>query len=87
MDVMNEKPRPMNESILTPSFLKRIGIGGLSIGVTTMIAFMIGYQGGNAVLQVQWRSEHYVRRVLCMGLTVKKINRLFSQTVSLTTFT
>ena len=50
MDVMNEKPRPMNESILTPSFLKRIGIGGLSIGVTTMIAFMIGYQGGNAVL-------------------------------------
>ena len=50
MDVMNEKPRPMNESILTPSFLKRIGIGGLSIGVTTMIAFMVGYKGGNAVL-------------------------------------
>ena len=50
MDVIMRKPRPMNESILTPSFLKRIGIGGLSIGVTTMIAFMIGYQGGNAVL-------------------------------------
>ena len=49
-DVMDEKPRPMNESILTKDFLIKVGTEGLSIGVTTMIAFLIGYQGGNAVL-------------------------------------
>lgn len=49
-DVMNEKPRPMNESILTRDFLAKIGVEGLSIGVTTMIAFLIGYRGGNATL-------------------------------------
>lgn len=49
-DVMNEKPRPMNESILTRDFLVKIGVEGLSIGVTTMIAFLIGYRGGNATL-------------------------------------
>lgn len=48
--VMDEKPRPMNESILTKDFITKIGIEGLSIGVTTMIAFMIGYRRGNAVL-------------------------------------
>lgn len=49
-DVMDEKPRPMNESILTGSFLRKIGTEGLSIGVTTMIAFLIGYADHNAVL-------------------------------------
>ncbi|MGC4019499.1 MAG: cation-translocating P-type ATPase [Muricomes sp.] len=49
-DVMNDKPRPMNESILTGAFLRKIGTEGLSIGVTTMIAFLIGYSGGNVVL-------------------------------------
>ena len=42
--VMNEKPRPMNESILTKDFLSRIGIEGLVIGIMTMVAFYIGYQ-------------------------------------------
>lgn len=42
--VMNEKPRPMNESILTRNFLSKIGIEGLVIGVMTMIGFYIGYQ-------------------------------------------
>lgn len=49
-DVMKEKPRPMNESILTKDFLIKIGTEGLSIAVTTMIAFMIGYGGENALL-------------------------------------
>ncbi len=49
-DVMEEKPRPMNESILTRAFLIKIGTEGLSIGVTTMIAFIIGYSAHNAVL-------------------------------------
>ncbi len=49
-DVMKEKPRPMNESILTRDFLIKIGTEGLSIAVTTMIAFMIGYHGENELL-------------------------------------
>ena len=49
-DVMDEKPRPMNESILTKDFLTKIGTEGLCIGITTMIAFLIGYRGGNTLL-------------------------------------
>lgn len=49
-DVMDEKPRPMNESILTRDFMIKVGTEGLSIGITTMIAFLIGYRGGNALL-------------------------------------
>ncbi|WP_461810317.1 cation-translocating P-type ATPase [Faecalimonas sp.] len=48
--VMKEKPRPMNESILTKNFMIKIGMEGVSIGATTMIAFVIGYQNGNALL-------------------------------------
>lgn len=48
--VMNEKPRPMNESILTKPFLTSVAIEGFVIAVMTMVAFMIGYQDGNAVL-------------------------------------
>ena len=50
--VMDEKPRLMNESILTKDFLTKIGTEGLCIGITTMIGFMIGLtgEGGNAVL-------------------------------------
>ena len=50
--VMDEKPRPMNESILTKDFLTKSGTEGLCIGITTMIGFMIGLtgEGGNAVL-------------------------------------
>ena len=43
-EVMKEKPRPMNESILTRDFLSKIGIEGLVIGIMTMIGFYIGYQ-------------------------------------------
>ena len=50
-EVMKEKTRPMNESILTKDFLFKVGTEGLSIGVTTMIAFLIGYHSGeNALL-------------------------------------
>ena len=49
-DVMDEKPRPMNESILTRDFLTKIGTEGLCIVITTMIAFLIGYRTGNSVL-------------------------------------
>lgn len=43
-DVMDEKPRSMNESILTAKFLSYIGTEGLCIGIMTMIGFYIGYQ-------------------------------------------
>lgn len=49
-EVMDEKPRPMNESILTKEFLLKIGTEGLVIGATTTAAFLIGYQDGNALL-------------------------------------
>lgn len=48
--VMEEKPRPMNESILTKTFLTSVGIEGFVIAVMTMIAFTIGYQDKNATL-------------------------------------
>lgn len=44
-ELMKEKPRPANESILTKDFLSRIGIGGVSICIMTIIAFMIGLNG------------------------------------------
>lgn len=43
-EVMKEKPRPMNESILTKNFLFSIGTEGLCIGIMTIIAFYIGLQ-------------------------------------------
>lgn len=44
-DIMKDKPRPANESILTKDFLGRIGIGGVSICVMTLIAFLMGLNG------------------------------------------
>lgn len=41
-DVMKEKPRPKNESILTKDFLAGIGFEGLCIGAATTCAFLIG---------------------------------------------
>ena len=49
-EVMKEKPRPMNESILTKNYLLSIGTEGLVIGIMTMTAFMIGYRAGDATL-------------------------------------
>lgn len=40
--VMNEKPRPKNQSILTKRVMTNIGVEGLVIAVMTMIAFYIG---------------------------------------------
>ena len=48
-DVMNQKPRPMNESILTRGFMKRIGVEGLVISIMTMAAFFIGMESGGAM--------------------------------------
>lgn len=47
-EVMRQKPRDVKESILTKDYLFGIGTEGLCIGVTTGIAFLIGYQSGGA---------------------------------------
>ena len=48
--VMKDKPRPMNESILTKDFLIKVASEGFVISITTIIAFLIGYKYGNALL-------------------------------------
>ena len=42
-DVMNEKPRPKNQSILTKKVLTNLCVEGVVIGVMTMIAFYVGF--------------------------------------------
>ena len=48
--VMEEKPRPMNESILNRRFLTDISIEGLVIGIMTMTGYFIGYSENGALL-------------------------------------
>ena len=49
--VMNEKPRPSNEGILTKTFLLNVGIEGLVIAFVTTVAFYIGLQTSAGVGQ------------------------------------
>lgn len=49
-EVMNEKPRSADESILTKDFLGKIGLEGFVIGVMTMIGFLTGYHQNGALL-------------------------------------
>lgn len=67
--VMKEKPRPMSESILTKTFLTRVGIEGSVIGLITLGAFMIGFQGGNARL-----ASTMAFGVLCLSRLVHGYN-------------
>lgn len=67
--VMKDKPRNADESILTKSYLASIGTEGLCIGAMSMIAFMIGYSGGNAVL-----ASTMAFGTLCMGRLVHGFN-------------
>ena len=50
--VMKRKPRPANESILTGSFLGKIGWSGLVIAAATITAFLLGnhYSGEKAAM-------------------------------------
>ncbi|SFU65113.1 Ca2+-transporting ATPase [Clostridium sp. DSM 8431] len=47
-DLLNEKPRDSKESILTPSFIKEIGVQGILIAMATIIAYHIGLSINNA---------------------------------------
>lgn len=48
-EVMHEKPRPLNEGILTKSFLIHVGVEGLVIAAATIAAFYLGLNCGGAV--------------------------------------
>lgn len=67
--VMEQKPRPMNESILTKDFLVRIGAEGLVIAFMTMIGYTIGLRTGNTVL-----ARTMAFAVLCMSRLVHGYN-------------
>ena len=49
-EVMNEKPRSADESILTKDFLGKIGLEGFVIGTMTMLSFLTGYHMNGALL-------------------------------------
>lgn len=51
-DVMKRKPRPADESILTKSFLAKIGCSGVVIAAATITAFLLGnhYMGEEAAM-------------------------------------
>ena len=49
-DVMKEHPRAATSSILTASFMKKVGLEGLIIGIVTVCSFLTGLKQGNALL-------------------------------------
>lgn len=61
-EVMKEKPRSADESILTRNFLNKIGLEGLVIGTMTMIGFMTGYHQDGALL-----GSTYAFGTLCLA--------------------
>lgn len=67
--VMEQKPRPMNESILTKQYLLSVGMEGLCIGIMTMAAFLTGYRDHNAVL-----ASTMAFGTLCMSRLVHGFN-------------
>lgn len=68
-NVMQEKPRPMDESILTGKYLLSIGTEGLCIGVMTMAAFYVGYVSGGSAL-----ASTMAFGTLCTGRLVHGFN-------------
>lgn len=68
-EVMDEKPRPAKESILTKDFLGSVGLEGFVIGCTTMAAFYIGYRGENSIL-----ASTMAFATLCLGRLVHGYN-------------
>ena len=48
--VMQEKPRPRSEGILTKEFLTSVGIEGVVIAIATIVAFHLGLNNGGATV-------------------------------------
>jgi P-type Ca2+ transporter type 2C len=49
-NIMKEKPRDIHTPLLNKSFLSKVGIGGLLIAISTIIAFHVGLQTGDAAV-------------------------------------
>ena len=77
--VMEEKPRPVGESILTRDFMFKIGIEGLVIGSMTMCGYLIGFRKGGAAL-----GSTFAFGTLCMSRLVHGFNCKSDQTVLFT---
>lgn len=67
--VMNAKPRPKNESILTKDFLFDVLIEGGVIAVTTLIAYYIGLSHGGAAV-----ASTMAFATICLGRLVHGFN-------------
>lgn len=61
-EVMSEKPRLADESILTKDFHSKIGLEGLVIGAMTMISFLTGYNQNGTLL-----GSTYAFGTLCLA--------------------
>lgn len=61
-EVMNEKPRSADESILTKDFLSKISLEGFVIGAMIMIGFLTGYHQDGALL-----GSTYAFGTLCLA--------------------
>lgn len=85
-EVMSEKPRLADESILTKDFLSKIGLEGLVIGAMTMISFLTGYNQNGTLL-----GSTYAFGTLCLARLfhgynfANQIIRSFLQKVSFIT--
>ena len=78
-EVMKQKPRPMNESILTKQYLLSIGTEGLGcIGIMTMAAFLIDTEAVMPFWQARWHL------VLCTSRLVHGFNCKSSRPVLFT---
>ena len=83
-EVMNEKPRSADESILTKDFLSKIGLEGFVIGAMTMIEFLTGYHQNGALLGSTYAFEFFALLDCFMDSTANQIIRSFSQKYSST---
>ena len=66
--VMEEKPRPKDQSILTKRVMTNIGVEGLVIGVMTMIAFYVGLMRNSEIASTM------AFATLCMSRLVHGFN-------------
>lgn len=84
-EVMSEKPRLADESILTKDFLSKIGLEGLVIGAMTMISFLTGYNQNGTLLGSTYAFGTLCWHVCFMDIIANQIIRSFLQKVSFIT--
>lgn len=85
-EVMNEKPRSADKSILTKDFLGKIIMEGFVIGAMTMLLVFdrLSHERCTSRQHICFL-VHFVWHAYFMDLTVSQITRLSLQNASLTT--